>query len=184
MIRRWGIALAALALLSPATARGLVEDGAISSCFVPGDPCGHVVAREVAAAHKSLAVMAYNFTDAEIGAAIVAAHARGVAVQVILDKISPCQRGAQAAALAAAGVPIWIDWRVRIAHNKVLIVDGQAVLEGSFNFSASAMHNAENTNILRSAVIAAAYQAQFDARRAASRPFAGGVAGCRVKPAG
>jgi hypothetical protein len=36
---------------------------------------------------------------------------------------TPCERRGGVGALAAAGIPIWIDARARIAHQEALIID-------------------------------------------------------------
>jgi phosphatidylserine/phosphatidylglycerophosphate/cardiolipin synthase-like enzyme len=52
--------------------------------------------------------------------------------------------------LAANGIPVRVDTAVKIQHNKVIIVDGQSVQNGSFNFTSTAQtSNAENIIIHR-----------------------------------
>ena len=47
--------------------------------------------------------------------------------------------------LANQGVPVVIDANHAIAHNKVMVIDGETVLTGSFNFTKAAQEkNAEN----------------------------------------
>lgn len=47
------------------------------------------------------------------------------------------------------GIPIWINNKPKIAHNKVIIVDNQKVITGSFNLSKIAEKgNAENLLII------------------------------------
>jgi len=51
-----------------------------------------------------------------------------------------------------------IDANHAIAHNKVMIIDGETVLTGSFNFTKAAQEkNAENLLIIRDAALAAQY---------------------------
>jgi phosphatidylserine/phosphatidylglycerophosphate/cardiolipin synthase-like enzyme len=47
-------------------------------------------------------------------------------------------------ALAAAGVPIWIDDRARTAHLKAMLIDGDATLMGSLNWTNGAARNSED----------------------------------------
>ncbi len=43
-----------------------------------------------------------------------------------------------------------VDDKVRIAHNKVIVIDGKTLIGGSYNFSAAAeKHNAENLLIIK-----------------------------------
>lgn len=71
------------------------------------------------------------------------------------------------------GIPLWIDDRVAIAHNKVMIIDNSTVITGSFNFTTSAQkRNAENVLVLRDAPqLAAVYTKDWDWRRGESAAF-------------
>jgi hypothetical protein len=104
-----------------------------------------VLVGEIAKAERELLVQAYNFTEPRIIAAIIAAHRRGVLVTVILDKISPGQKGEGADPVHDAGIPTFIGRKPKIAHNKVAVIDQTTVVTGSFNFSTNAgCCNAEN----------------------------------------
>jgi phosphatidylserine/phosphatidylglycerophosphate/cardiolipin synthase-like enzyme len=47
--------------------------------------------------------------------------------------------------LANQGVPVMIDAEHAIAHNKIIIIDGETILTGSFNFTKAAQEkNVEN----------------------------------------
>lgn len=73
------------------------------------------------------------------------AHQRGVNVQVILDSSQKIARCTSATFIANAGIPIRIDSKHTIAHNKVIIVDARTVQQGSFNYTKSAEEsNGEN----------------------------------------
>ena len=41
---------------------------------------------------------------------------RGIDVRLIADKITPCGHDSPVNRLAAAGMPMWIDRDVRVAH--------------------------------------------------------------------
>ena len=45
---------------------------------------------------------------------------------VIADKAAPCGRASGIEPLAAAGVPIWIDDRARLARPRTMVVNGKA----------------------------------------------------------
>jgi phosphatidylserine/phosphatidylglycerophosphate/cardiolipin synthase-like enzyme len=82
---------------------------------------------------------------APIAKALLDAHKRGVQVQVILDKSQRTEKYSSADFLANQGVPTLIDANHAIAHNKVIVIDGEIVLTGSFNFTKAAQEkNAEN----------------------------------------
>ena len=62
-----------------------------------------------------------------------------------------------------AGIPVYIDHKHAIAHNKIMLIDGRAVLTGSFNFTKAAEEkNAENLLILQDKPdLYAAYEKNF-----------------------
>jgi phosphatidylserine/phosphatidylglycerophosphate/cardiolipin synthase-like enzyme len=69
-------------------------------------------------------------------------------------------------------VPVWIDDALAIAHNKVVIIDGERVVTGSFNFTAAAdTRNAENVVVIDSRAVAGLFLANWETRRAVSRVF-------------
>jgi phosphatidylserine/phosphatidylglycerophosphate/cardiolipin synthase-like enzyme len=180
------LALALVALFGVGSARAapLGETSVpatIESCLVPGCDGTKFISDAIDGARRELRIQFYNFTSAPIAAAIIRARQRGVDVAVLLDKISPCQRGAAADQVKAAGIPVAIDRSVRIAHNKVVVIDRARVIEGSFNASAAAMKNAENTNLVAAPAIAEAYRAQWERRAALSVPYLDRDHSCRAK---
>jgi phosphatidylserine/phosphatidylglycerophosphate/cardiolipin synthase-like enzyme len=176
-----------VALLSPGAARAQHPPGEISapatiaSCLVPGCDGTKFIADAIDGAQRELRIQFYNFTSAPIAAAIIRAQTRGVDVALLLDKISPCQKGAAADQITSAGIPVMIDSMVRIAHNKVVVIDRARVIEGSFNASAAAMKNAENTNLVAAPAIAEAYRAQWERRAALSEPYVDRSHSCRAR---
>jgi len=154
---------------------------AISSCLVPGCDAETFIARAIDGAERELRVQAYNFTLGPIADALLRAKARGVDTAVLIDKVSPCQRASAADAIRDAGIPVAIDRSVRIAHNKVVIIDRNRVIEGSFNFSRSAMKNAENTNLVVSPARALDYRAQWARQAAVSLAYIDAATSCPGK---
>jgi phosphatidylserine/phosphatidylglycerophosphate/cardiolipin synthase-like enzyme len=146
-------------------------------CFTPGQDCTDLVVSEIANAKRQILVQAYSFTSVPILAALKAAHGRGVDVEVIVDKSSARQstsgsRYSAATYLTNAGIPVWVDTKVAIAHNKVMVIDGQRVITGSFNFTASAQsRNAENLLVIEDPALAAQYRTNWERRRAVSTQY-------------
>jgi phosphatidylserine/phosphatidylglycerophosphate/cardiolipin synthase-like enzyme len=125
-------------------------------CFTPGGNCTDFIVQAISGAKTSLLVQAYSFTSTPIANALLDAHKRGVQVQVILDKSQRSEKYSSADFLANQGVPTLIDANHAISHNKVMIIDGDTVITGSFNFTKSAQEkNAENVLILRDPALAA-----------------------------
>lgn len=141
-------------------------------CFTPGEDCTALIVGELANAKQKIDVQAYSFTSAPIAKALVEAKARGVEVRVILDKSQKTDRYSSAIFLTNAGIPVWIDDKVAIAHSKVMIIDDNTVITGSFNFTGSAQRrNAENVLIIRDRELAAKYARNWESRKHLSHSY-------------
>lgn len=130
------------------------HDAKAAVYFSPAGGATDAVVREIGAARFKIGVQAYSFTSPAIVSALKKAHDRGVGVYVLLDKSNLTGKYSGASYLLNAGVPVGIDPKHAIAHNKVVLIDpgtpGATVLTGSFNFTAAAeKSNAENLLILR-----------------------------------
>ncbi len=124
--------------------------GTIEVAFSPRNGATGVVVSAIDAARKTIYVQAYSFTSKPIAQALVRARERGVVVKAILDKSQKSERYTSATFLANNAVPVWIDSAHAIAHNKVMVIDDDTVVTGSFNFTAAAEDkNAENVMVLR-----------------------------------
>jgi phosphatidylserine/phosphatidylglycerophosphate/cardiolipin synthase-like enzyme len=97
-----------------------------------------------------------------------------VDVRVILDKSQRGEKYSSADFVLHAGIPIWIDAKHQIAHNKIMIIDGATVITGSFNFTKNAeQNNAENLLVIRSPELAAKYTSNWDAHLEHSEKYEG-----------
>jgi phosphatidylserine/phosphatidylglycerophosphate/cardiolipin synthase-like enzyme len=93
-------------------------------------------------------------------------------VIAVLDKSQRRERYSGATYLANAGVPVWIDERPAIAHNKVIVADRRVTITGSFNFTQSAQtRNAENLIVISDARVAEAYARNIESRLTKSTPY-------------
>jgi phosphatidylserine/phosphatidylglycerophosphate/cardiolipin synthase-like enzyme len=110
----------------------------VTVCFTPGGNCTDAIVQALSDAKRTILVQAYSFTSAPIAKALLDAHKRGVQVQVILDKSQRTEKYSSADFLANQGVPTMIDANHAISHNKVMIIDGETVITGSFNFTKAA----------------------------------------------
>lgn len=65
----------------------------------------------------------------------------------------------------AAGIPTAVDKAIGIAHNKVMIIDDEYVLTGSFNWTTAAeKRNAENLLLIQDPHINQLYRANWQKR--------------------
>ncbi len=138
---------------------------AMTDCSVTFSPNGGTVAalvKLIGSAKSSVRMLAYNFTSQDVAKALIDAEHRGVDVRAVFDKSVPTERNSALPILEAAGVPYRIDRTHLIAHNKVLLIDGEWVETGSFNYTDNAEHhNGENALACRSAGAYALYLADW-----------------------
>lgn len=115
-------------------------------------------------ARLNIDVAAYSFTSKPVAAALAAAKNRGVAVRVVADEKSNNGKYTAVTFLANRGVPVRLNGRYAIMHNKFMVVDDNTVQTGSFNYTASAVsRNAENVLLIKEVPeLAATYQGEFN----------------------
>ena len=124
--------------------------GTIEVAFSPNGGGAGLIIRTIGEAKKTIKVQAYSFTNADIAKALLDAHKRGVNVRVVLDKSQETEKYTSATFLANAGIPVRIDDDFAIAHSKIMILDEETVITGSFNFTKAAEErNAENVLVIR-----------------------------------
>ncbi len=119
-------------------------------CFTPGRSCQKLILDQLTQAKKSIMVQAYSFTDRQITQLLVDKKKQGVQVQVILDKSNRKDPQGQLRILKKNQIPVRIDTPAGIAHNKIIIIDHETLITGSYNFSVSAYkRNVENVLVLK-----------------------------------
>ena len=140
----------------------------------PHGGCTEAVVEQLDKAKSNILVQAYSFTSAPIAKALVDAHKRGVQVQVILDKSQKTEKYSEADFIAHAGIRTLIDAKHAIAHNKIMVIDGDTVITGSFNFTKAAEeHNAENLLVIEHSVLAKQYTENWHVHEGHSEVYAG-----------
>lgn len=117
--------------------------------FSPNGDAQQLIVDTIDHAKRKILVQAYSFTSMPIITALGRAHDRGTDVRVILDKTNDTSRYSGTTYLQHHSIPVWIDDTVAIAHSKVIVIDDDTVITGSFNFTTSAQtHNAENVIVI------------------------------------
>ncbi|HCT5418498.1 phospholipase D family protein [Klebsiella pneumoniae subsp. pneumoniae] len=151
----------AIAMAAPVTAKPTVTVG-----FSPSAPQDalQLVLSTIKSANRSVDVAAYSFTSKPVAAALIAAKNRGVSVRVVADEKANSGQYTAVTFLANKGVTVRLNGRYAIMHNKFMIVDGDTVQTGSFNYTASAVsRNAENVLLIQDAPeLTATYQGEFN----------------------
>ena len=142
--------------------------------FSPHGGCTDAVVRELNKVKDTILVQAYSFTSYRIAKGLLDAHKRGVKVEVILDKSQRTDQYSSATFLFNAGIPVKIDAQHAIAHNKVMVIDGETVITGSFNFTKAAEEkNAENLLVIRDKKLAERYTKNWQEHEKHSEVYVG-----------
>jgi phosphatidylserine/phosphatidylglycerophosphate/cardiolipin synthase-like enzyme len=129
---------------------------------------------ELNKAKNEILVQAYSFTSQPIAKALVDAHKRGVRTEIILDKSQRGEKYSAADFTAHMGVPTYIDSAYAIAHNKIMVIDQETVITGSFNFTKAAEErNAENVLIIKSKELAKEYLDNWENHKAHTEKYEG-----------
>lgn len=147
------------------------EDG-VAVFFAPEADCGQIIIDQIRQAKKTVLVQAYSFTSDRIARALVDAHKRGVDVQVILDA-EKADKKSETGFLARRGISTYIDSKHEKAHNKIILIDGQTIITGSFNLAATDDESrADNLLIITNKLtLMAAYEANFKQHLNHSRKY-------------
>ena len=147
----------------PAFADNAVHNISGEVYFSPNGGCTKAIVNEISQAKSEIYIQAYSFTSAPIAKALVEAHKRGIKVEAILDKSNVTGNYSSATYLSNNGIPVFIDSQHAIAHNKIIIIDKETVITGSFNFTRAAEEkNAENLLILKSKELANQYLTNWE----------------------
>jgi len=153
----------------------LAQAGSIRVYFSPGGGCTVAILSEINQAKTEILIQAYSFTSQPIARALIQAKKRGVKIIAVLDKSNRTKKYSAATFLKNMEIPVYIDDKHAIAHNKIILIDNRVVITGSFNFTAAAENkNAENLLILDDLPdLTRAYRENFQKHLQHSVPYPG-----------
>lgn len=176
------LAFPILTYSSSAQAACVAPDGpAIDTGFSPEGSAERLVLKAICTARHSVHLSAYSFTSPAIVQALIDAHRRGVDVAVVADRKSNLVEDRSGKGrialdlLSGAGVGVRTIDVYPIHHDKFMVIDGESVETGSFNYTTSAaMYNSENAVVMwHVPVVAQAYQQHWQSRFNQGRPWSG-----------
>lgn len=124
----------------------------VDAGFSPEGSAQQLVLRTLDSAHESIRLMGYSFTSPEVVKSLVNARRRGVDVRMVIDQNGNRSKASIAAmnVIVNAGIPLRVNGKYKIMHDKVIITDGRNTETGSFNFSRNAAEsNSENVLVVR-----------------------------------
>jgi phosphatidylserine/phosphatidylglycerophosphate/cardiolipin synthase-like enzyme len=121
----------------------------IKTLFSPENDVDDAIIAELNKARQSIFFMAFSFTHQDIGQAMIDKYRAGVDVRGIFETRGSDASYSQYPPMKAIGISVKQDTNKWILHHKVIIIDGETVITGSFNFSKNAAQtNEENILII------------------------------------
>lgn len=143
--------------------------------FSPEGSARTLILETIRQATSSIQMLAYGFQAPDIMQALVDAKNRGVNVRVVIDNTRNLGASSRAAMdfVTRNGVALRTNDHFHIHHDKVIIVDGNTVETGSFNFTSSAeTGNSENVVVIRDMPeVSRQYVAHWQSRWDLGKPY-------------
>jgi phosphatidylserine/phosphatidylglycerophosphate/cardiolipin synthase-like enzyme len=131
--------------------------------FSPDDNVANNLLDLIYNAEESIYFMAYSFTSDPLAEAIRARAEEGVTVKGVMDSEQINSNiGTEFDPFRQAGLDVRRDGNPGLLHHKVIIIDEQIVITGSYNFTNSAeTRNDENLIVLYDPFFASQFMAEF-----------------------
>jgi phosphatidylserine/phosphatidylglycerophosphate/cardiolipin synthase-like enzyme len=136
----------------------------LEDAFSPHAGAQALILRGITDARHSIHVAAYTFTSWPIAHALADAARRGVDVRIVLDQSQQPINARIMRFFLTHGVATRADGLYAIMHDKFMVIDGDTLELGSFNYTQSAeSRNAENVLVITGAPRTAAdYERQWE----------------------
>ncbi|MGF0237602.1 phospholipase D family protein [Rhodococcus sp. IEGM1300] len=143
--------------------------------FSPEGTARTLVIETITSAKHSIQMLAYAFQAPDIMQALVEAKDRGVDVRIVIDKKRNLGKTSKAAMnfVTGKGVELRTNDQFHLHHDKTIVVDGNIVETGSFNFATSAeTSNSENVVVIRDMPeVSRQYIAHWQSRWDLGKPY-------------
>jgi hypothetical protein len=131
-------------------------------CFSRVQECVPILVGLINRANISVHVAVYVFTLGEPATALVAAKRRGVDVAVVVERDNANITGSRVGYLMSNNVTVVLDGNRYLMHHKFMVVDGEYVAFGSYNWSLSAEdRNDEDLVVVRDRWLAQLFEQEF-----------------------
>lgn len=138
-----------------------IDGVAVENYFSPPDEVMQKLVAYVNGAQTSIRFIAFTYTHKDLAAAMISRYQSGVDVAGVIEN-----RGASQGALvplACASVPVKVDGNKYTMHHKVIIIDDNTVITGSFNFTNSADNeNDDNIIVIHDPSVAQLYLQEYE----------------------
>ena len=140
-------------------------------CFSRTERCDDLLISLMGGARERIYVAVYSFTSDRLAEALIGARNRGVDVRVVMERERSNEQGSEYPRLLGAGVEVRLDASPGLMHHKFMVIDGEIVVTGSYNWSAAAEErNDENLVVIRDRDVAGAFEREFERLWSQSSP--------------
>lgn len=134
----------------------------VENYFSPDDGAADEIIAEIEAARERIRFLAFVFTSDEIADAMLERAEAGVVVQGVMESRTIDGQYDEYGRLQSAVHDVLLDGNPYTMHHKVIIIDDETVITGSYNFSRSAeAYNDENVLIIHDADVARLFVEEF-----------------------
>ncbi|MBK7651722.1 MAG: DUF1669 domain-containing protein [Flammeovirgaceae bacterium] len=131
--------------------------------FSPGDTCRNVIIQQIQNAVNQIQICVFTISDDPITEAILTSHKLGKQIRIITDNDKSLDVGSDIERMARQGIEVKMDRTPNHMHHKFMVVDGNAVITGSYNWTRSAaLYNHENILLTQDAPVVKSFLKQFD----------------------
>jgi len=138
------------------------RDVMVENYFAPEDQVAARVIERISEAQHRIRFMAFVFTNDEIADAMLERAQAGVIIQGVMESRDAERDYSVYGRLRQAGHEVLKDGNPYIMHHKVIIIDEQTVILGSYNFTINAERsNDENLLIIHDAEVAGLFVEEF-----------------------
>lgn len=144
------------ALISPAVSTS-------DAYFSPGEECRNVIISQIKSAVNQLQICVFTISDDVITDAILTSFKRGTEIKIITDNDKSLDEGSDIEQIAKQGIAVKIDRTANHMHHKFMVVDGKALITGSYNWTRSAARfNHENIILTKDGGVVKSFLKEFD----------------------
>ena len=144
------------ALISPAASTS-------DAYFSPGEACRNVIISQIQSAVNQLQICVFTISDDVITDAILTSHKRGTDIKIITDNDKSLDEGSDIEQIASQGISVKMDRTSNHMHHKFMVVDGKALITGSYNWTRSAARfNHENILLTKDGGVVKSFLKEFD----------------------
>lgn len=132
--------------------------------FTPSNACEKTIIKQMYNAKKSIDIVVYSINNWNIVEALKEVKDLGVPIRILTDRQQAGGRGSKVPELHTEGFNIRVNSRHKIEHNKYVVIDGDTVITGSYNWTNPASQkNSENCLMIwNDSKTTKAYQQRFN----------------------